>query len=71
MSLLDRASLEGDEISTATVEATVRFADAATRSAFLDDYIRLTTELIEKHAAAGGDDYTVGLVVHPTVREDT
>lgn len=70
-SLLDRASFEGEEIPAATVEATVRFADADARSAFLDDYLRLTAELIEKHAAAGGADYTVGLVVHPTVREDT
>ncbi len=70
VSLLDRASFESEEISTATAVATVRFADDAERSAFLDDYLRLTAELIDKYAAVEGDDYTVGLVVHPTVRED-
>lgn len=70
-SLLDRASFEGVEIPSASVEATVSFANDSARSAFLDDYLRLTAELIEKHAAAGGDDYTVGLVVHPSVREGT
>ena len=71
VTLLDRASFEGEEIPGATIEATVRFADAAARSAFLDEYLRLTAELIERHAARDGDDYTVGLVVHPTAREDT
>jgi len=71
VSLLDQASFDGDAIPTVTVEATVRFADEAARSAFLDDYLHLATELIDRYAAAGGDDYTVGLVVHPTVREGT
>jgi hypothetical protein len=69
IALLDRAAFEGDEIPSATVEATVRFADPAARAAFLDEYLRLTADLIETHAAADGDAYIVGLAVHPSGRE--
>jgi DNA-binding transcriptional ArsR family regulator len=69
VSLLDRATFEGEEIPSATVEATVRFADPAARSAFLDEYLRLTAELIESYAADAGDAYIVGLAVHPSGRE--
>lgn len=68
---LDRAAFEGDEIPSATVEATVRFADHAARSAFLDQYLALTAELIERHAANDGEAFLVGLAVHPTDRENT
>jgi DNA-binding transcriptional ArsR family regulator len=71
ITLLDRAAFEGDEIPSATVEATVRFADPAARSAFLDEYLQLTAELIEKHAANDGDAYIVGLAVHPSGTENT
>lgn len=71
ITLLDRAAFDGDEIPSATVEATVRFADRAARSAFLDEYLELTAELIEKHATEDGDAYLVGLAVHPTDRENT
>lgn len=70
IALLDRAAFEGDEIPSATVEATVRFADQAARSAFLDEYLSLTAELIDKHASNHGDAYLVGLAVHPTDREN-
>ena len=71
ITLLDRATFEGDEIPSATVEATVRFADPAARAAFLEEYLRLTAELIEKHADDDGDAYVVGLAVHPSSRETT
>jgi DNA-binding transcriptional ArsR family regulator len=71
ITLLDRATFEGEEIASATVEATVRFADPAARSEFLDEYLQLTAELIEKHAGASGDAYIVGLVVRPSARERT
>jgi len=71
ITLLDRAAFDGDEIPSATVEATVRFADAAARSAFLDEYLHVTAELVEKHAANDGDAYIVGLVVHPSDSEST
>lgn len=71
VTLLDRATFDGDEIPSAAVEATVRFADPSSRTAFLDEYLRLTAALIEKHAADDGDAYTVGLVVHPSCRGNT
>ena len=67
--LLDRAAFDGEEVPTATVEATVRFADAEARAAFLDDYLALTARLIEQHAAKKGESFTVALVVHPSTEE--
>ena len=68
-SLLDRAAFDGEEIPAVAVEATVRFADAEARAAFLDDYLALTARLIEQHATADGDAFTVALVAHPTTEE--
>ena len=65
--LLDRAAFDGAQIPSAAVEATVRFADAEARAAFLDEYVELTARLIERHAARAGDAFTVGLVVHPAI----
>lgn len=68
--LLDRAAFDGDEIPSAAVEATVRFADERARAAFLDEYLQATAALIERHASDGGEAYTVGLIAHPTVEEE-
>jgi DNA-binding transcriptional ArsR family regulator len=70
ITLLDRAAFEGDEIPSATVEARVRFADPADRTAFLDEYLALTAELIGRYASNEGDEYLVGLAVHPNCRGD-
>ena len=67
--LLDRAAFDGDEIASATVEARVRFADAQARAAFLDEYLVLTAQLVEKYAVRDGESYAVALVVHPTTEE--
>ena len=67
--LLDRAAFDGVEIHSAAVEATVHFADADTRRAFLEEYLELTRRLIERHADAAGPAYSVGLVIHPEVSE--
>jgi len=67
--LLDRAAFEGAEIPSATVESTIRFADAGARAAFLDEYLALTGRLIERYAAPAGDPFTVALVVHPGTSE--
>jgi DNA-binding transcriptional ArsR family regulator len=67
--LLDRAAFEGAEVPSATVETTIRFADAAARAAFLDEYLALTGALIERHAAERGDPFSVTLVAHPTSQE--
>ena len=69
--LLDRAAFDGAEIPSAAVEATVRFADAAARAAFLDEYLALTAELVERHAAPDGEAFTVTLVVHPAPEDPT
>jgi DNA-binding transcriptional ArsR family regulator len=67
--LLDRAAFDGEQIASATVEATIRFADAEARAAFLDAYLALTARLIEQHAAPDGDEFTVAMVVHPRTEE--
>lgn len=71
ITLLDQAAFEGDEIPSASVEATVHFADQDARSAFLEEYLQLTAQLIEKHASNEGDAYIVGIAVHPSGRENT
>jgi hypothetical protein len=67
--LLDRAAFDGEQISSAAVEATVRFADAEARAAFLEEYVDLTARLLERYAAPAA--FTVGLVVHPAVEGRT
>jgi len=69
--LLDRAAFDGAQIPSAAVEATVCFADAAARAAFLDEYLALTAQLVERHAAPEGEAFTVALVVHPTPEDPT
>ena len=68
--LLDRAAFDGEQVASAAVEATIRFAGAEARAAFLDEYLALAAGLIERHAAPDGDPFTVALVVHPTPEED-
>jgi hypothetical protein len=67
--LLDKAAFDGAEIPSAAVDASVRFADAEARAAFLDDYLALVARLVEQHAAAEGDEFTVTFVVHPKPEE--
>jgi DNA-binding transcriptional ArsR family regulator len=64
--LLDRAAFDGEEIPAVAVEATLRFADAEARAAFLDEYLALTARLIEQHAGREGTPFTVALLAHPT-----
>jgi len=70
-SLLDRAAFDGAEIASATVEATVRFGDAEARAAFLDEYLALTAQLVEKYAGRDGETFAVAMVVHPTTEEQS
>lgn len=67
--LLDRAAFDGEQVPSATVEATLHFPDAEARAAFLDEYLALTARLIEQHAAAEGEAFTVALVAHPSTEE--
>ena len=65
--LLDRAAFEGASVPSASVVASVGFADADARAAFLDDYLRLVDDLVGRYATADGDRFTVGLAVYPEV----
>lgn len=68
-SLLDRAAFDGEDIPSAAVETTVRFADATARARFLDELLAMTAHLVERYAAPSGESFTVALVAHPTIEE--
>jgi len=68
--LLDRAAFAGEEVPSAAVSATVRFADAEGRAAFLDEYLALTAALIERYAGSQGEAFTVALATYPAQEED-
>jgi DNA-binding transcriptional ArsR family regulator len=63
--LLDRAAFDGDEIPAAAVETEVRFADEATRAAFLEEYLAALKPLLKKYGNRSGDPYRVALAVYP------
>lgn len=69
VTLLDRAAFDGEDVPSATVEATVRLAGADDRAAFVDEYLAAVRDLIERYAGPDGDEFTVGLAVHPRVEE--
>jgi hypothetical protein len=68
--LLDRAAFDGEQIPSAGIETTVRFATPEARAAFLDDYLATTARLVERHAAPSGESFTVTLIAHPTIEEN-
>ncbi len=67
--LLDRAAFDGDEIPAAAIETEVRFADEATRAAFVAHYLAAIKPLLQKYGSREGDPYRVALAVYPD-RED-
>jgi DNA-binding transcriptional ArsR family regulator len=73
VALLDRAAFDGDEISSAVVDADVAFADASARSAFMREYLELLGPLLKKHGAqhSAGERYRVALAVYPQTEEET
>jgi hypothetical protein len=68
--LLDRAAFDGEEIPAAAVEAEVRFADEATRAAFLDEYLAAVKPLLQKYGRRQGDAYRVALAAYPDREDD-
>ena len=52
-------------IPAAAVEAEVRFADEATRAAFLDEYLAAVRPLLKKYGGKRGDAYRVALAAYP------
>jgi len=69
--LLDRAAFDGDSIASASVQATIRLADADARAAFLDEYLDLVRQLVERRADSTGEQYTVRFVTYPSVRNQS
>jgi len=69
--LLGRAAFDGDSIASASVQATIRLPDANARAAFLDEYLDLVRQLVERHADSDGEQYTVGFVTYPSVRNQS
>ena len=59
------AAFDGEEISSATVEAELRFADEMARSAFMTEYLSMLGPLLKKHGAKRGDRYRVAIAVYP------
>jgi predicted ArsR family transcriptional regulator len=65
IALLDRAAFDGEEIASASVEATVRFADERERAAFLHEYMQALTALCDRYGAPDGAPYRIVLAAHP------
>jgi DNA-binding transcriptional ArsR family regulator len=68
--LLDRAAFDGEQIPSASVVASVRFASEDDRAAFMDEYLRSTKALLEKYGSRRGDAYRTALAVYPATGED-
>ena len=68
--LLDRAAFDGEQIDSASVDAEVRFGDAAARSAFMTEYLTLLGPLLKKHGSRHGSPFRVALAVYPDPTED-
>lgn len=69
--LLDRAAFDGDSIASASVQTTIRLRDSEARAAFLDEYLDLVRQLVERHAAPDGEEYAVGFATYPSVRNQS
>jgi DNA-binding transcriptional ArsR family regulator len=66
--LLDRAAFDGEDVPSLAVEADVRFADEAARSAFLQEYLRALEPLLEKFGSRKGEPFRVAVAVYPDRR---
>ena len=63
--LLDRAAFDGEEIPSLSVEAAVRFPDAAARAAFMAEYLEMLKPLLKRHGARKGEAFHVAVAVYP------
>jgi DNA-binding transcriptional ArsR family regulator len=63
--LLDRAAFDGEEIASASVEAEAHFASEADREAFLEEFLKTTSELMKKYGRKGGAAYRVVMAAYP------
>src|SRR5262249_34592696 len=63
--LLDRAAFDGEEISSAAVQAEVRFPGEEARANFLREYVAAIGPLLAKYASPSGDPYRVVFAAYP------
>ena len=63
--LIDAAGHEDPPVPSATVQAEVRFPDAASREAFLAEYVETLEALLARHGARDGERYHVALAAYP------
>ena len=68
--LLDRAAFDGDDIPCAAVDATVRFKDEESRSAFISEYMAALKPLLKRYGSRTGDAYRVAVAVYPIEGEE-
>jgi DNA-binding transcriptional ArsR family regulator len=64
--LLDRAAFDAEDIPCATVDASVRFKDEETRSAFITEYMAALKPLLKKYGSQRGSEFRVAIAVFPT-----
>lgn len=66
LQLMERSD-QDEEIPSATLDASVRLASAEQRSAFVEEYVQLVNQLVERYqsAAEGQETYQVILAVYP------
>jgi DNA-binding transcriptional ArsR family regulator len=65
VALLDRATFDGEQISSAAVHAEVHFASEEERAAFMREYLQATRELLDRYGTDEGAPYRIVLAVHP------
>ena len=61
---------DGEEIPSATVEASVCFADEQARTAFMEEYLETLGPLLSKYGARDGREFQVALAIYPNPEED-
>ena len=72
--LVTGANKARKRLATFAMDAEIRFASAADRSAFAEELTRAVTRLVSKYHdehAAGGRDHRLVVAVHPTVKTGT
>ena len=68
--LLDRAAFDGEEISSASVEGEVHFADKDDRAAFMKEYLAAVGPLLKRYGARKGARYRAVFAVYPKSQRD-
>ena len=68
--LLDRAAFDGEEISSASVEGEVHFADKDDRAAFMKEYLAAVGPLLKRYGARKGARYRALLALYPKSQRD-